>query len=158
MTIITEIDLGKVRIYCFERFRNAFVVANMIRGIENGDIFPPVPILGDVQGEYQLINGCTSRRENPKYLTREGGHHRTLAHYKTNKPLTVEVFSLDELNALNDGHFSRFGPSNIPLEQLECVKREKDKDIYLRLIETDPNYKRNHCPEIFTIKATRWYK
>jgi hypothetical protein len=143
MTLITNLDLEVNKMYCFEDGVNELIIANMIRGIKSGDIFPVVPVLLRAKGEYALINGCVPLREEDNQRTREGGHHRAYAHYKSQKPLRVEVYTLEELEG-----FFLFSESNIPLENLALFR---DEYMYRGLVQTDTNYRRNHHQDILNI-------
>lgn len=83
---IIYLDLNRVNLWCFERYKEAYTVDSMVRGIELGDDFPPVLVYRIDDWNYELTN--TQVGENNL-----GGHYRAIAHYIANQKLKCMITS-----------------------------------------------------------------
>jgi len=81
-----NLDLNKVELRVFEREVYDVIVDNMIKDIEVGNEFPPVPVYRIGENCYCLTPGL---RDERGFV--EGGHHRAVAHYIANKPLRCRL-------------------------------------------------------------------
>lgn len=83
--IETEINLGKTKLYGFQRgvFRNG--IEDIRRKIREEFQFPRVNVIAS-GGDFYLAFLVDDRTWKP-----DGGHHRAYAHYLEQKPLSVRV-------------------------------------------------------------------
>ena len=82
------LDLDKITLYGFETEKSDLVIDSIIRGIEAGDEFPPVPVL-EIDGDYFLhpyLRICQAG-----WMPLDGGHNRAVGHYIAGKPLKCMV-------------------------------------------------------------------
>ena len=77
-------------LFGWENEKSDLVIDAIIRGIEAGDNFPPVPVHKKGDSVFYL----SPLRETPDGLP-DAGHYRAIGHYITNTPLKCEL--------LNDG-------------------------------------------------------
>jgi len=84
---IFYLNLRENDLYGWESKKNKFLVKSIIKGIKNGDEFPPVSVHKTITNRFfiskikKLDNGVI-----------DGGHHRAIAHYKMKKLLKCELF------------------------------------------------------------------
>jgi len=77
------LDLNKVRLYGYESGKSDKVIDAVVRGIEQGDVFPPVIVCQVTEDEYLILRP-------------DGGHNRAVGHYIANKPLRCIVRDIDD--------------------------------------------------------------
>lgn len=87
MDRILSLDLNHQILFGWELEKSSLVIDSIIRGIEAGDSFPPVPI-HEEDGRYYL----SVVRETFEGIS-DGGHYRAIGHYIANKPLRCELLS-----------------------------------------------------------------
>ncbi|PIN88952.1 hypothetical protein COU57_06825 [Candidatus Pacearchaeota archaeon CG10_big_fil_rev_8_21_14_0_10_32_14] len=94
---IVWLDLQKVKLLGYEDGHSDKVLDSLVRGIENGNSFPPVPVFKLDEKTYALHSG---KKVSLKYSGRvfnhvDGGHHRSLAHFIAQANLKCEI--IDEI-------------------------------------------------------------
>jgi hypothetical protein len=82
------------RLYGWEKTKSEQAIDAIVRGIDAGDDFPPVPVLQDTMNPFKFY--LFDIESFDKYL--EGGHTRALGHYIVNKPLKC-VLMYPEIHA-----------------------------------------------------------
>ena len=103
-------DLNSATLYGQEPRKNAFVIDSLVKGIEAGDSFPPVPIELVGLQEYRII---------------WQGHHRAVAHYIAGVPLVCE---LDARRVYRyTGKEMRIGDIEL-IENFEGFQARKERD------------------------------
>ncbi len=121
---IVDLDLEKVNLLGFEECVEE-VVDSMIKGIRQGDKFPPVFVTKVNDSTYVL--NC---KQDPTDDSNRGGHNRAVAHYKTKTPLKCIITSCNP-----DEKLSRF-PVNI-----RSCKSKSDPNWYELLKKEDKRYR-----------------
>ena len=87
MTTIIYLNLEQITLYGFQKMVTDLKVDAIIRGIEAGDVFPPILVRKRTGGEYEL--GVFRDSEDWENY---GGHHRAVAHYIEGVPLRCKVW------------------------------------------------------------------
>ena len=87
MSKIISLDLNHQTLFGWESEKSDLVIDSIIRGIEAGDEFPPVPV-HEENGKYYL----SPLRETPDGIS-DAGHYRAIGHYIANKPLRCELLN-----------------------------------------------------------------
>lgn len=86
MSTLIHLNLEQIMLYGYQSSVSDLKVDAIIRGIEAGDIFPPVFVRRRNDHEYELgLFEDLDDREN------YGGHHRAVAHYLMDAPLRCQV-------------------------------------------------------------------
>ena len=94
----TKIDLNKVQVVGFEPSRSFSKVESMVLGLERGGSLPVVDVVRVSDSSYELVYGASSHQS---YVDSDcfcpfrdlyGGHHRTLAYWFANIPMSVRIF------------------------------------------------------------------
>ncbi|MBI2671661.1 hypothetical protein HYX16_01880 [Candidatus Woesearchaeota archaeon] len=78
------LDLDKVDLYGWETHKSAQTIAALVRGINAGDEFKPVPVQKRNDKEYDLA-------PNSDIDQGFGRHNRALAHYICGVPLRIVI-------------------------------------------------------------------
>lgn len=89
------LDLNKVKLFGTENKKSDRVIEAVSKGIEMGDIFPPVPVCQVGDDEFELLESNYG-----------GGHHRAIGHYIVGKPLWCIV--IDTCNKFENGRKRTF--------------------------------------------------
>lgn len=105
-------------LFGWEKDKSELIVDAIIRGIEAGDRFPPVPVFREEMNRFFL-----SRHNH------DGGHNRAVGHYIMDQPLKCRLY-----------------PRGHPSIQFEYfpigeILLKKDKGRYLYAIRNNPNYR-----------------
>ncbi|MBS3071254.1 hypothetical protein J4407_03065 [Candidatus Pacearchaeota archaeon] len=87
----TYLDLDKVKFYGYHLKVTRASIDAIIRGIENEDKFPAVPVYKTGIKTYELV--IHKMRQDLRF--NDGGHTRSVAHKLTHKPLLVEILNKD---------------------------------------------------------------
>ncbi len=82
------LDLNKSKVYGWEGWKSALVIASMIEGIKLNLDFPAVDVVRNNKGIYELLFGG-SLRDYENY----GGHHRTISHYIESATLQCNLWN-----------------------------------------------------------------
>lgn len=82
---IVYLNLNSITLWGWERRKSLSSIEKMIRSIYAGIDFPAVPIKKLNNDEYSLVIYWPDVEEI------DGGHHRAIAHYKSNVPLKCEL-------------------------------------------------------------------
>ena len=88
---IIWLDLDKVELYGFEKFKHVKVIANMVREIEAEADFPPVYVAKLENKKYALSGYYDEVERTLRGDDNYGGHHRALAHWIAGKPLKCQL-------------------------------------------------------------------
>ena len=123
--MVVYLDLDKVTLFGGERVKNRLVVDSMIKGIMQGDEFPAVPVCKTGDKEYCLDYG---QEDNPGDVnddlmgvpSKDGGHHRAIAHYLTFASLKCRLVPEEE-------HVSP--PRLVEIKDISLVVDEEDYEL-----------------------------
>lgn len=89
------LDLHRVPLYGWERYKSKTLVDSILRGIEAGDAFPPVPVV-QCEDFYSLDMFAYDARF-PQSTLFIGGHTRAIAHYIAEKFLRCSLSGISRL-------------------------------------------------------------
>jgi hypothetical protein len=82
---ITTIDLRKVKLFGYE-YVDPYVTASHMTSIKNGDDdYDPV-LVDKINDDLYVL------------IPPDGGHHRSVAHYRMNKPLKIKIVDPNDIN------------------------------------------------------------
>ncbi len=84
------LDLEQVTLYGHEDGNSEEKINSIMKGIDLGDVFPPVFVRIISEDKYRLYFHF-----DPFDNTNFGGHHRAIAHYRKKKPLKCVVVGVD---------------------------------------------------------------
>lgn len=122
---IIYLDLEKIVLYVLQPYANRFKLDAIMRGINEGDKFPPIFVSENPDGSYDLE--CI---EDPLDDNNYAGHHRAVAHLEAKKPLKcVKVKKTEEKK-------SKFPVKDVPVCGDDLAFNE-----YLATKEFDPRYR-----------------
>lgn len=122
---IVYLNLEFVTLYGFENGNSDIVIDSIIKGIENGDEFPPVFVVRFPDNSYRIV-----AETDPLDDTNYGGHHRAIAHYIAGKPLKCLV--------IEDCYLENY-QFKIKIENLTIA--EKSLSLLMELKRTDRRYR-----------------
>ncbi len=88
------LDLHKVELYGWEKYKSKNLVYSLLEGIEQGDNFPPVSVVS-ARDFYYLDQLIFDRRFSQGKVL-DGGHTRAYAHYILKKPLRCSITRVSE--------------------------------------------------------------
>jgi hypothetical protein len=123
---IMQIDLnnGEVDLYGWERKKSEKVADYFIKAISSGSNIPPVPVLKISNTEYWLV-------------TSDGGHNRSIAHYRANCPLSVQIMQPNDLWCRITLDSGEQGVGTLTIEK-EAKAIYPHKKIHIKDIEVVP--------------------
>lgn len=81
------LDLHKVPLYGWEKQKSRERIDRFVHGLQEGEVFPPVFVWKIRNQGYNL----DKRRADPLRKLIDGGHHRAIAHYLTQKVLRAII-------------------------------------------------------------------
>lgn len=84
------LDLDKVTLIGFERYKSDRVIDHMVSRIKAGDEFPAVKVYKIDESTYQLTTLPKAGCDDDGY-DMDGGHLRAVSHYVAGKPLRCTV-------------------------------------------------------------------
>ncbi|MBI2103162.1 hypothetical protein HYT55_04940 [Candidatus Woesearchaeota archaeon] len=87
MSTIIYLNLEQIMLYGYQQSVSDLKVEAIMRGIEAGDVFPPVLVRKRNEKEYEL-----GVFRDPEDKENYGGHHRAVAHYIGDVPLRCKVW------------------------------------------------------------------
>ena len=80
-----DLDWDSQQLFGWEKSKSDLVIESIIKGIEAGDDFPPVPVFST--HPRSSVFYLTTRVSGEHGAQADGGHYRAAGHYILNKPL-----------------------------------------------------------------------
>lgn len=118
---IFYLDWNTQELFGWENNKSDLVIDSIIRGIEAGDDFPPVPVHRDKEKSNRFYISPL-REISP--LFSDAGHYRALGHYIADKPLKCEL--CEGLSLLSDNDIVAI-PNIIIVDDLGHYKEHKER-------------------------------